>query len=72
MSNRFYTKQARFPGIKPHGLIAIAVLLISACTAIPDQASDQSGEMKTGAEQTLPIEKGEQETANEIAQKTKP
>ena len=72
MSNRFYTKQARFPGIKSHGLIAIAVLLISACTAIPDQASDQSGEMKTGSEETLNIEKGEQGAANEIAQKTKP
>lgn len=68
MSNRFYTKQARFAGINTHGLIAIAVLLISACTAIPDK----SGEMKTGSEQTPSIKKGEQETAKELVLKSEP
>jgi hypothetical protein len=72
MNNRFHTIQARFAGIIPYGLMAIATLLLSACTAIPDQASDQSGEMNTVSEQTLPINKGEQETAKEIAKKSEP
>ena len=59
MTNRFYTTQERFAGINAHGLIAIVVLLISACTAIPNQP----GEMKPGSEQTQPTEKGEQGTA---------
>lgn len=72
MSNRIYIKQSRFAGINLNGLIAIVALLISACTSIPDQASDQSREMETGSEQTLPIETGEEGISNEIAQKTKP
>ncbi|MFT5425707.1 MAG: tetratricopeptide (TPR) repeat protein [Gammaproteobacteria bacterium] len=72
MNNRFHTIQARFAGIMPYGLMAIAALLFSACTAIPDQASDQSGEVNAVSEQTLPINKGEQETAKEIAKKLEP
>ena len=43
MKNRFHTIQARFAGIIPYGLMVIAMLLLSACTTIPDQASDKSG-----------------------------
>lgn len=72
MNNRFHTIQARFAGIIPFGLMAIAASLLSACIAIHDQAFDQSGKMSTASEQALLIKKNEQETAKEIAKKSEP
>ncbi len=70
MHNRFYTIQARFAGTVSYGLLAVAVLLFSACTMTPNQVFDQLEEVNTASEQVPQTQKGEQVNAREITQKS--